>query len=75
MNNFIKNSLNIVTSRIRNQNKKFFPCPRIPCYWKIVVDYPKHTTITSKLIENANKCRREYYTIQKYVDKENPREK
>ena len=24
MNNFIKNSLNIVTSHIRNQNKKFF---------------------------------------------------
>ena len=74
MNNFIKKSLNMVTSQIKMQNKNFFPCPRIPCYCEIVVNYPEHTTITKELIENANKCRREYYTIQNYVDKENPRD-
>lgn len=74
MNNFIKKSVNIIASHIRNQDKKFFPCPRTPCYCKIVVNYPKYTRITNKLIENANKCGKEYYLIQKYVDRENPRE-
>lgn len=74
MNNFIKNSFNLVKSRIQKPDKKFFPCPRQPCYCKIVVNYPQHTIITSELISNVNKCGREYYMIQKYVNRENPRE-
>jgi len=74
MNNFIKKSLNIARSQIRKQDRKFFPCPRIPCYCEIVVNYPEHTIITPNLIKNANKCKREYYTIQRYVNKENPRD-
>lgn len=73
MNYFIKKSINIITSNIAKQDKIFIPCSRNPCYCNIVVNYPKYTKITSELIENANKCKDEYYIIQKYVDSENPR--
>tara|TARA_X000000368_G_scaffold411374_1_gene396149 strand:- start:1146 stop:1370 length:225 start_codon:yes stop_codon:yes gene_type:complete len=74
MNNFIKNTFNIAKSHIKKQDIKFFPCPREPCYCKMVVNYPKHTIITSDLIKNTHKCRDEYYTIQRYVNRENPRD-
>ena len=74
MNHFIKKSLNIARSHIKKQDIKFFPCPRDSCYCKMLIDYPKHTIITPELIKNANKCRDEYYTIQRYVNKENPRD-
>ena len=52
---------------------KFTRCPRKPCYCGELINRPDKTEITSELIMNANKCRREYYIMENIIDRENVR--
>ena len=52
---------------------KFTKCPRKPCYCVELISRPDKTKITSKLIMNANKCRREYYMMENIIERENVR--
>ena len=52
---------------------KFTRCPRKPCYCAELISRPDKTAITSELIMNANKCRREYFIMQNIIDRENVR--
>ena len=59
MNTFIKTSITIINRQIKTK-KKFIPCPSDTCYCKLIIDYPEYTTITDKLLKNAQKCKQEY---------------
>ena len=52
------------TTRIMHTSGMFNPCPRDICYCYDLIMCPEKTFITSKLIENAEKCKEEYFTKQ-----------
>ena len=58
---------------IRAMALKFTRCPRKPCYCAELISRPDKTKITSELIMNANKCRKEYFIMQNIIDRENVR--
>ena len=62
MNTFIKTSITITYTQIKTK-KKFIPCPRYTCYCKLIIDYPEYTTITDKLLKNAQKCKEEFLIV------------
>ena len=43
----------------------FIPCARDKCYCFNLINKPNKTMITHKLLVNADKCKREYYTMEK----------
>lgn len=58
--------INIITNdyllkKLKNKSVKFDPCPRDICYCLELIKSPERTKITSKLIQNANKCKKEYF--------------
>ena len=68
----ISTSINKINHQIiSSTNLNFSPCPRETCYCNIVISDPKKTNITPTLILNAIKCKREYYILQKVIDREN----
>ena len=58
---------------IRAMALKFTRCPRKPCYCDELISRPDKTKITSELIMNANKCRKEYFIMQNIIERENKR--
>ena len=52
------------TMRIMDTSGMFNPCPRDICYCYDLIMRPEKTFITSKLIENAEKCKKEYFMMQ-----------
>tara|TARA_Y100000591_G_scaffold314130_1_gene320362 strand:+ start:3067 stop:3375 length:309 start_codon:yes stop_codon:yes gene_type:complete len=50
--------------RIMDTSGMFNPCPRDVCYCYDLIMCPEKTFITSKLIENAEKCKKEYFMMQ-----------
>lgn len=50
----------------KNNLVKFDPCPRDICYCLELIKRPDKTKITIKLIQNANKCKNEYFIV-KYI--------
>ena len=52
------------TTRIMDSSDMFNHCPRDPCYCYDLIMRPEKTFITSKLIENAEKCKEEYFMMQ-----------
>ena len=45
--------------------RKFIPCVRDKCYCFDLINKPKKTIITHKLLVNADKCKEEYYIMEK----------
>ena len=52
------------TKRIMHTSGMFNPCPRDICYCYDLIMRPEKTFITLKLIENAEKCKKEYFMMQ-----------
>tara|TARA_Y100000813_G_C24056722_1_gene301931 strand:+ start:142 stop:369 length:228 start_codon:yes stop_codon:yes gene_type:complete len=48
----------------KNNLVKFDPCPRDICYCFELIKSPERSKITSKLVQNANKCKKEYFLMQ-----------
>ena len=53
-----------MNERISNTSGMFNPCPRDICYCYDLIMRPEKTKITSKLIMNAEKCKKEYFMMQ-----------
>ena len=68
----ISTNINKINHQLKSStNLNFTPCPRDICYCNIIITEPKKTIITQTLILNALKCKREYYTLQEIVNREN----
>lgn len=62
-----KNIFFVGKSLLSNEikNVKFTRCPREMCYCDYLISRPEKTKITELLIINANKCRKEFYQMQR----------
>ena len=56
------------TTRIMDTSGMFNHCPRDICYCYDLIMRPEKTFITSKLIENAEKCKEEYFMMQELIE-------
>tara|TARA_B100001063_G_C16764254_1_gene557720 strand:- start:140 stop:391 length:252 start_codon:yes stop_codon:yes gene_type:complete len=56
-----------MNERISNTSGMFNPCPRDICYCYDLIMRPEKTKITSNLIMNAEKCKKEYFMMQDII--------
>ena len=62
-------------SALRKQIASFVKCPRDICYCNVMIQQPEKTKITKTLMDNAQKCKMEYYQLNYILKKDFWREK